>query len=458
MQKFKEKLKNSPTNAPLVCSSENSQLNKDQSPSVEDIVLSLNSSEVDQSHSGNEKQDLRVPVVYVLNIRGKPLMPTSCRTAKVLLKAEKAKVVKRVPFTIQLNYPTGEAKQNITLGIDTGYSNIGFSAVSNSKELISGTLVLENGMTKRLQEKLMYRRGRRNRLWYREPRFLNRGIKEGWLPPSVIRRSQTHVSLIERIKKLLPISKIRIEVANFDIQKIENPSIEGVGYQQGTMYEYRNRIAYLISREKGKCQFCNKEYQKKNGWRLHHIWGKEKDRPSDWALLHSQCHDEIHEKHLEKILREKKSKSYKDSIFMNIVRWKFKETFPDAEITYGNITFQNRIDLDLEKNHVNDAFVIAEGKNKIRINPFEIIQKKRNNRCLQLNRKGYAPSIRKQHYKIQPKNLIKVNSRIFEVKGIHSYGNQIQLKDLLGNVINKAVKKLDSFHFYQGTLVWSICG
>ena len=71
-------------------------------------------------------------------------MPCSPRKARVLLKENKVIVIKRAPFTIQLLYATGEAKQNVTLGIDSGYGNIGFSAVSNSKELISGTVVLDN--------------------------------------------------------------------------------------------------------------------------------------------------------------------------------------------------------------------------------------------------------------------------------------------------------------------------
>jgi len=460
MQKFKEKLKNTPTNAQLVCSSVNSQLNKDENPSVESMVLSLNNSEVDQFVLKEQKQDLRVPVVYVLNMRGKPLMPTNCRKAKKLLKTGKAKVIKRIPFTIQLKYPTGEAKQNITLGIDIGYSNIGFSAISEKQELISGTVVLENKMVKRLEEKSMYRRGRRNKLWYRKPRFLNRVStkKEGWIPPSIERRFQTHISLIERIKKLLPISKLRIEVAKFDIQKLENPNIEGEGYKKGNLYNYRNRIAYLIAREKGNCQFCGKPYKKGDGWRLHHIFGKEKDRSQDWALLHESCHIELHQKHLEDVLRKQKSKSYKESTFMNIIRWKFRETFPEAEITFGNITFQDRVELNLEKSHVNDAFIIAKGKNQSRGFEYTIEQKQKNNRCLQLNRKGFKPSIRKQRYLHQPQDLIKVNSRIFKVKGIHSYGKQIMLKDLLGNILNKAVKKLDEYHFYQGTLKWRICG
>jgi N6-L-threonylcarbamoyladenine synthase len=74
-----------------------------------------------------ERQDSQEVPVYVLNMRGQPLMPTTPCKARILLKEKKAQVIRRTPFTIQLNYPTEETKQPITLGIDAGYSKIGFS-------------------------------------------------------------------------------------------------------------------------------------------------------------------------------------------------------------------------------------------------------------------------------------------------------------------------------------------
>jgi len=450
MQKLSQRNTCTPTDAQPVCCNCDSELNREEILSDQNLKTCDNSSEVDQAqHTERSLQ----PKVYVLNCRGKPLMPCSYAKSKRMVRKGAAKVIKRSPFTIQLNFDCENKVQDVTLGIDTGYSNIGFSAVSEKDELISGEVILENGMTKRIQDKAMYRRNRRNRLWYREPRWKNRSAnkKEGWLPPSTLRRFKTHISLIKKIKKLLPISKIRIEIANFDIQKIENPDIEGTGYQQGSMYQYRNRIAYLITREKGKCQYCDKEYKKGDGWRLHHIWGKLKNRPQDWALVHESCHKKLHAKHEEYVLQQKKSNSYKDSTFMNIIRKRFIGLF---EITYGNITFQNRCDLDLEKSHVNDAFVIAGGANQKRCSQFKIEQKRKNNRCLQLNRKGFKPSIRRQRYSLQPKDLVKINGEIYEVKGIHSYGAQVKLKNSFGNIINKSVKKLDEWKFHQKTLIW----
>jgi hypothetical protein len=130
--------------------------------------------------------------VFIQNKDGKALMPCSSREARLLLRNKKAVVIKRFPFTIRLVFGSSGYKQKVILGIDSGYENIGFSVVSEKKELISGIIKLDDKTSKRLQERRMYRRNRRNKLWYREPRFLNRTKPEGWLPPSIQRRYDTH--------------------------------------------------------------------------------------------------------------------------------------------------------------------------------------------------------------------------------------------------------------------------
>ena len=57
-------------------------------------------------------------------------MPTTQRKARILIKQGKAKIASYVPFTIQLVDATGEAKQDITLGVDAGSK---VSATTNKK-------------------------------------------------------------------------------------------------------------------------------------------------------------------------------------------------------------------------------------------------------------------------------------------------------------------------------------
>ena len=433
MQKLLAKLKNIPTDAPQVCGSRSSELNRDESlrerNSLKNDKLTDNNLEVDR-HQQRGDQNLRVSdIVFVLNLKGEPLMPCRHKKAKKLLREGKAKVVKRKPFTIQMTIATGETKQDIILGIDPGYKFVGFSAVTEKRELIAGTLELENGMKKRLEEKRMYRKKRRSRLWYREQRSDNRANarEEGTLKPSVQRRLDTHANLAKRLMKLLPITKVIVEIANFDIQKINNPEISSKEYQQGSLYGYKNLQSFVITREENKCQLCGKEYDGK--WNLHHIIPRSKggtDKPDNIALLHEECHKKLHKEGLGKKL--KKTKQFKAETFMSIIRWKLvnilQEIVP-VEFTYGYITNMKRNELNLEKTHHNDAFVIAGSRGQERHKPIEIIQKKRNNRCLQINRNGFKPSIRRQRYKIQPKDIIWVGGKEYVSKGIGMRGNRV---------------------------------
>ena len=72
---------------------------------------------------------------------------------------------------------------------------------------------------------------RRNKLWYRKPKFLNRK-KTKCLPPSLEHKLHSHLRMAKKVCSLMPISEINLEVANFDIQKLKNPQIESVQYQR----------------------------------------------------------------------------------------------------------------------------------------------------------------------------------------------------------------------------------
>ena len=174
-------------------------------------------------------------LVYVLNIKGKPLMPCKAAKARKLLRAGRAKVVKRTPFTIQLNFECENKVQDVKLGVDTGYKNVGLSAVSNTKELFRSEVELRTDIVKLLSERRQYRKLRRYRLWYRKKRFSNRvrTKQAGWLAPSVQYRLDSHIKAINFVKSILPVTSITIEAAAFDIQKIKNPDIQGVEYQNG---------------------------------------------------------------------------------------------------------------------------------------------------------------------------------------------------------------------------------
>lgn len=365
---------------------------KPESKRLNDAVCNL-----DVANKGAEKDSaiqINKTYAFVLHKDGTPLMPMKIGKAKKMIWAGKARIVKVKPLVIQLEYETTKNVDELTLGIDTGAIWIGYSLINKKlkKEYLRGTLEQEhegnksNPAKSRMDERRMYRRNRRNRLWHRDVRFDNRKKRDGVLPPTIERKYNTHKRLISIISAIAPVAHLVIEVAKFDIQKIKNPDTEGVEYQQGDLYSYANVKSFVMAREKCKCQLCNKLVLgcKTN---LHHIIPRSKggtDKPNNLALLHEECHKRLHKKHLENTLA--RNKQYKESTFMSMINKRFWKDYSNMSVTYGNITYVNRCKFGIEKSHSNDAFVIAGGDNTYSHSiERDLAQKRRNDRRLQWN-------------------------------------------------------------------------
>jgi len=393
-------------------------------------------------------------LVYVLNQRGEPLMPCSPSKGKKLLKNGKAEIVERLPFTIKLTIATGETKQAITLGVDGGYLHIGLSALTEKKELFSLHVQLRKDLVKLLSERRNYRKSRRNRkLWHRESRYLNRKKPSGWLSPSIKHKYESHRRIIEKTEKILPLRDIVIEVANFDIQKIKNPEISGKEYQKGEQEGFWNRREYVLHRDNHICREC-KGNSKDTVLEVHHILSRqtEGNRPDNLITLCSTCHRKISQGKMK--LNVTPSKGYREATFMTTIRWKLvnalKEEGKNVRVTYGYITKHNRIEAELPKSHINDAFIIAGGKEQSRCQPFCVIQRRKHNRSIQKNRKGFKPSIRKKNYPYHPGDLVGFDGKIFSVKGVFNYGKWIRLVDKKGEIKNIATKKIELVKYGAG--------
>ena len=212
------------------------------------------------------------------------------------------------------------------------------------------------------------RRTRRNRKTrYRKPRFLNRvrTKKKGWLAPSIRQKIETHWSVIERVFRLLPVTKITVECAQFDIQKIKNPSISGVEYQQGEQLDFWNVREYVLFRDGHKCQCCRGK-SKDPILNVHHIESRKTggDAPNNLITLCETCHTGYHKGTVKLPDRIKRGMSFRDAAFMGIMRWTFydelKEQYPDTvSMTYGYITKNTRIKNGLPKDHYIDARCIS---------------------------------------------------------------------------------------------------
>ncbi len=357
--------------------------------------------------------------VLVIGRNGFGLMPTTPRKARLLIKQGKAKRVCKTPFTIKLLYKTGSATQDTTLGIDTGSQHIGAATVTEDSVLGRAEFALRTTMEKRslIEKRKEYRNGRRYRKTrYRKPKNRGHAVRkysetpvkrnkhithwvkqttgfttdrpEGWLPPSMQSKCDMHIQIIGRYKAALPKgTQIRLEVGRFDVARIKDPEIHNELYQQGPMYGYENIKAYVFDRDHYKCKVCKAKAgsKRKDGTTVklfaHHIDFKANaatDNPDRMASVCDQCHTgDAHKPGgilYEWMTEGKKFKrGYRDMTFMNILRRRLWEVFPEAEFTYGNITQADRNKRGLEKSHANDAVAIAAGNRKIKKTEIEVV-------------------------------------------------------------------------------------
>lgn len=310
-------------------------------------------------------------LVYVINKHGKALMPTKPSKARKLLKDKKAKIISYKPFTIQLLFGSTGYTQDVELGIDLGAKHIGVAIVSEDKVLDKGEIELRQDVSENITAKRQYRRSRRNRKTrYRKARFLNRtySTKGGWLPPSIRSRIYNTFFWIDKFVSLLPNPNLNIEVGKFDIQKMNNANITGKEYQEGDAFGFYNTRYYVFERDNYTCQVCGK---KGKVLQTHHIVYKSlggTNRASNLITICTDCHTaENHKKgHIlyDWCINKKKMSNYKGSAFMNIIRRRTYNKYPNARITYGAITTPKRKSLGLEKTHYNDAIAIT-GVDKI---------------------------------------------------------------------------------------------
>lgn len=325
---------------------------------------------------------------YILNCHGEPLMPCKPRKARLLLKSGKAKVVNMVPFTLQLLYGSSGYKQDISLGIDAGTQHIGVSATTEKVVLFEAEVKPRTDIQELLATRRQFRHARRSRKTrYRRARFLNRKKHDGWLAPSVQHQVGAHLKTIKMVHNILPVSKTSIEVAQFDLQKIKNPDIEGVQYQQGPQMGFWNVREYVLFRDQHTCQWCKGRCKDKI-LNVHHIESRKTggDSPENLIVLCETCHDLLHRTHQEHKI-QRRSSSLRDASQMSIIRWKIyeqaKALFSNVSLTYGYITKHIRIANHLEKSHLIDARCISNHPLALSTGTWYLIKLvRRNNRQL----------------------------------------------------------------------------
>lgn len=363
-------------------------------------------------------------MVYVIDKEGQALMPTE-RFGKVrrLLKNSLVHVVCRIPFTIQLDYETTYFVQPISLGVDAGSKHIGISATTSEKELYAADVELRNDIVEKLSTRREQRRTRRNRLRHRKVRFNNRvsSKRKGWLAPSIENKIQTHLTVVEKIHKFLPITNIVVETASFDIQKIKNPSISSEEYQQGEQLGFFNVREYVLFRDNHTCQHC-KGKSKDSVLNVHHIESRKigGDAPNNLITLCETCHKKYHQGEIHLTL--KRGNPFRSAAFMGIMRWAFynrlKNIYKNVSMTFGYMTKNTRILNNLTKEHYVDARCIS-GNPKSKPLGYFFYQKKVRCQNRQIHKANFLKGGRKR-----------LNQAPFLVKGYRLFDLVEYQKDL----------------------------
>jgi 5-methylcytosine-specific restriction endonuclease McrA len=333
--------------------------------------------------------------VFVLDKNQKPLMPCHPARARELLNKKQASVFRRFPFTIILkNRELGCVEndlQNCELKIDPGSKTTGLCIVGHFKKgmrvLFAANLHHRGDAIKKLLEKRrIIRRSRRNRQTrYRQARFDNRKKAKGTLAPSLMSRVNNCKNWALKLSRFCWIKNVSVETVRFDLQKMVNPEIQGVEYQQGTLLGYEIR-EYLLEKFNRTCVYCEKQNVPLE---IEHVVLKSRggsNRISNITLSCRDCNIKKGNKTLEEFLTLKPKKNadlllariqkqlkspLRDAAAVNSTRYAIgnvlKEIFSQVTFSSGGRTKKNRITQGYQKDHWVDAACVGESGEKIKI-------------------------------------------------------------------------------------------
>jgi len=195
---------------------------------------------------------------FVLNGNGQPLGTTKAGRAGYLIRKGKAKLVKRIPLTIQLTYIVeNPIVQEHSLGIDDGARAAGVAIIAHNQTkdvvVFKAEIALRGDTKHHLGNRRARRRDRRSRLRHRQPRS-RRGDKKGWIPPSIRVRKENVLRVVRDLAEVAPISCIVYEEGQFDVRALWDEDVED--YQHGPNSGFENRKMAVLWRDRYTCRYC----------------------------------------------------------------------------------------------------------------------------------------------------------------------------------------------------------
>jgi 5-methylcytosine-specific restriction endonuclease McrA len=326
---------------------------------------------------GEQRGAITMSFVFLVDTTRHPLDPVHPGHARFLLKTGKAAVWKRYPFTLILKTRVEQPQvQPLRLKLDPGSRTTGIALVDDQHGSVLFAAELSHrgqAIKKALDDRRAIRKSRRARhTRYRKPRYANRRRPQGWLAPSLLSRVLNIETWVKRLRALCPITAISMELVRFDLQAMENPTIEGVQYQQGTLAGYEQR-EWLLEKWQRRCAYCGKEGVP---LQVEHIQARANggsNRVSNLCLACEPCNRRkgtqditlfLKKKPdvLKKILAQAKT-PLQDAAVVNSTRWLLFErltaTGLPVECGSGGLTKFNRVSRGLPKTHWGDAACVG---------------------------------------------------------------------------------------------------
>ena len=272
-------------------------------------------------------------IIYVLGKDGKPQMPTTRRRhVEKLLNTGKARIAEHVPFTIQLLYENNPVLQPILLAEDPGRTNIGVAVLElleTAKVVFTANVETRNKEIPKLmrdrkahrmasrggEREVRKRKAKKNGTVLKngyidrrlpqceedirckvirntEAKFCNRQHPDGWLTPTAEQLVRTHINILHRLQKYLPITDVAIEINKFAFLSMDNPDATGLDFQNGPLKDYGNVKQAIYELQNGTCMMCKNKIEHYHHIVPRHLKGSEslKNRVG----LCNRCHKKVH--------------------------------------------------------------------------------------------------------------------------------------------------------------------
>lgn len=316
-------------------------------------------------------------MVFVIDANKKPLDMCHPAKARKLLRDGRAKIYRKEPFIIILTKIVDKPAENkYRLKIDYGSRYTGLAILKDAKVCWLGQLEHRTNIKELLDKRRGYRKRRHNaNIRYRKPRFKYRTKHKGWLPPSLMSRVDNIRAFITRLIRMLPLGAISYENVKFDTQKMMNPDIHGIEYQQGTLEGYEIR-EYLSEKFNHKCCYCEICQGQGRKFEVEHIIPVSRGGTNRISNLAWSCHVCNQEKgsmtaeeygHPE--VQAHAKKPLKDAALVTATRWEvygiLKSFNLPVECGTGGLTCYNRTQRNIPKEHYFDACCVGKSTPKV---------------------------------------------------------------------------------------------